>query len=715
MTVLRRVPGQYLWPLLILVGLCFGSILTLLYFTTSSQDRLEAARETRTLSAALDTSVDMVAHDLQDYAMWDEAVRHIVLHFDPAWIDDNVTAYLGRAQGYSHVLVIAPDNRSRYVFSKGRRSQDDPVPKLGTAFAESLSAVRRMKASRQPILSGFSAQDGHLYLYSVGAIVPLTGKIGLPPGERQVLAIVQEVDAGFIERIRKTNQLPTLTIRPDRGVVAFRDLRGRALAYIDTHLRTPGTALRDQILPGLLAIGLLASAIAAFLVRQGSESIASLRSSQDRALHHAGHDPLTGLPNRRVLLDGVRAKLDAGKAVNLIYMDLDGFKEVNDLYGHRAGDELLQEATARIVRAAGNIALVARMGGDEFAVLHRGVEAHETAALARQIIDVFTTTFAIAGAHVQVGISLGVVTTPAHCDHDVDELMRRADVAMYSAKSRGKNRWDRYEPGMDEGHDVRKRLEHDLRAAIAANRIEVAYQPIVSTRTGEIVCVEALARWTHPTEGMIAPDIFIPLAEMTGLIGALGEQVLTKACRAVAPYGLDLSVNLSPAQFWDAHLVETIAAVLTTEGFPAERLELEITENYLLRRPDAAASVIDELRRLGIRIALDDFGSGFASIGYLRQLKFDRLKIDKQFLSDATADANAAELLVAIVALGRALRLEITAEGVETQEQSALVRACGCHRAQGWLHGRPVAAEKLGETIERLGRGGAAGSALGQG
>ncbi|MFT3967985.1 MAG: diguanylate cyclase, partial [Sphingobium sp.] len=518
MSVLRRVPGRYFWPLLILTGLCFGSVLTLLHVTTSAQDRQEAERQTRTLAAALDTNVAMVAHDLQDYAKWDDAVRHIARDFDADWIDYNVTAYLGRTQGYGHVLVVGPDDRSRYVFTDGKTSRTDPVASLGPAFAESLSAVRRMDPARQPIISGFTGRDGHLYIYSVAAIVPLTDKVALPPGERQVMAIAEKVDGAFIERLRRTHQLPAMTVRQEGGLVALRDFRGRPLAYVDMKVATPGTALRAQVLPGLLVIVLLASAMAGFLLRQGSESIAKLKASQDRALHHAGHDPLTGLPNRRVLLEGVRAKLDAGRAVNLIYMDLDGFKEVNDLYGHRAGDELLREATARIVATASEAALVARMGGDEFAVLHRGAAPDETVALAQAVIGAFQPTFAIAGAHVQIGVSIGVVSTPARCALDVDELMRRADVAMYSAKGRGKNRWDSYDPGMDEGHDVRKRLEHDLRAAIAANRIDVAYQPIVSARDGRIVCVEALARWTHPREGMIRPDIFIPLAEMTGLI-----------------------------------------------------------------------------------------------------------------------------------------------------------------------------------------------------
>jgi diguanylate cyclase (GGDEF)-like protein len=702
MALLRRVPGQYLWPLLLLVGLCFGSILTLLYFTTSTQDRMEAVRETRTLSIALRTSADMVRHDLQDYAMWDDGVRHIAQHFDPSWIDDNVTAYLGRTQGYHHVFVIAPDDSSRYAFSRGRLTKDDARATLGPSFVESLAAVRRMGPGGPPIISGFTRQNGRLYVYAVGAITPLSTKVTLPPGGKYALVIAEQVDGAFLDEIRKAHQLPGFSVHLDHGLVPVTDFRGRTLAYLDIAAHKPGTHLRDQILPGLILIMLLAFAAAGFVLRQGSLAMTALRSSQARALHHASHDPLTALPNRRVLLERVRTRLDARRPISLVYMDLDGFKEVNDLYGHRAGDELLREATARIVATAGPDALVARMGGDEFAVLIADDESDGAPALARQVIDALRITFAIGGANVLIGVSIGVVTTPSHFALDVDELMRRADVAMYSAKGRGKNRWDIYTPDMDSSHDVRKRLEHDLRAALETDGIDVAYQPIISARTGEIVCVEALARWTHPREGMIPPDVFIPLAEMTGLIGALGEQVLAKACRAIAPLDLDLSVNLSPAQFWDAHLVDSIVDILAREGFPARRLELEITENYLLRRPDAAAGVMEELRSLGIRLALDDFGSGFASIGYLRQLKFDRLKIDKQFISDATADNSSAELLVAIVAIGRALHLEITAEGVETTDQAALVTACGCHRMQGWLHGRPMQDSALAEMMERI-------------
>ncbi|MET0240780.1 MAG: bifunctional diguanylate cyclase/phosphodiesterase [Sphingobium sp.] len=704
MPLLRRFPAQYLLPLSLLVGLCFGAILILLFVTTSSLDRMEAARERKTLAAAIDTSVEMVQHDLQDYAMWDDAVRHIAADFDPAWVDSNVTAYLGRTQGYNYLFVIGPDGANRYAFGRDDAKPGSAIATLGPSFASGLSAVRRMNPKAPPVFSGITSQDGRLYIYAVAGIVPLTDQVKLPPGGMNFIAIADEIDAAFLDKIRRAHQLPGLSLRKatdgsTADMVPLKDFGGSALAFIDMPLRKPGTALRDQVLPGLVLIMLGAFIAAGFVLRQGGLTIAALQKSQASALHHANHDPLTGLPNRRALLECIKKRLEAGREIGVIYMDLDEFKSVNELYGHQSGDDLLRGAADRIGKVTGPGAMVARMGGDEFAVLQIDHSQIDAVTMADRLIDAFQSSFAIGGTNIRSGVSMGVVMTPPRSILAVDEIMRRADVAMYNVKARGKNRWISYEPGMDANHAVRIRLEQDLRVAVELGQIDVVYQPIVSTKTGEISAVEALARWTHHKEGEISPDVFIPLAEVAGLISALGEHVLANACRVVGPLGLDLSVNLSPAQFWDAHLARQIEDVLKDANFPPHRLELEVTETYLVRRPDTAAAVIEDLRKMGVSMALDDFGCGFASIGYLRQMKFDRLKIDKQFVAEAEVDHDAAELLVAMVALGRALDLEITAEGVQTLEQATLLRACGCHRMQGWLHGRPMSGAALAELV----------------
>ena len=271
---------------------------------------------------------------------------------------------------------------------------------------------------------------------------------------------------------------------------------------------------------------------------------------------------------------------------------------------------------------------------------------------------------------------------------------------MYVAKSQGKHCFQLYCAEIDAGRDVRRELQQDLQTAIERGEIAVLYQPIVCARSHETLGMEALARWEHPQRGAIDPERFIPLAEESGLIVPLGQAVLAKACREACGWGVNLAVNLSPAQFWDRRLATTIEEVLRETGFPADRLELEITEGYLLRRPEAAGEVLARLKSIGVRIALDDFGTGFASIGYLQKLGFDSIKIDRSFVAAAVSAPKAADLARAIVGIGEALELPVTAEGVETFEQAALMTSAGCERLQGWLFGRPVSREEATSLIE---------------
>ncbi|EZP70363.1 Periplasmic sensor diguanylate cyclase/phosphodiesterase [Sphingomonas paucimobilis] len=714
----RQILSRYLFPLILLTALCFSSILALLIVMTSAQDEQEAARESTTLASALDTSVAMVRHDLQDYAKWDDAVRHIAQDFSTAWIDDNVTAYLGRIQNYDEIFVISPDGRTVYSFSDGRRSRKQAVATLGQAFGDSLGEVRRMNAGDQPILSGFSRVGNDFYVYAVAAVVPLTGKVRINGG-RYAIAIAERVNAKYLGSIAQKHGLPLLGLSdhvrdPDMGAVPLASRSGKVLGLVTLRFTRPGTALQWRMLPPLAAIFFGVAVAAGLILRQVRQGLEALRESQIHALYHANHDMLTGLPNRRMLIEQLRSALEQREGRVLLYMDLDGFKEVNDLYGHAAGDVVLRQVAARIMDAAGPSSLVARTGGDEFAIVQSPDRADGAGPqLAERIIEAFSRNLLVAGSNIRIGVSIGIVATSGWVpltdgmppDQEVDELMRRADVAMYDAKAKGKNRWCAYVAELDHDHRLRKTLERDLRAAIVSGDIDVAYHPVVTAQSRSIVSVEALARWEHPQEGTIGPDIFIPLAEMTGLIGHLGTHVLRTACRAVAPLELKLAVNLAPAQFWDVHLIDQIEAVLAETGFPPERLELEITEPYLLSRPEAAAAIIEKLRSRGIGVALDDFGSGSASIGSLQQFKFNRMKIDKQFLVRISNDPGRVDILAALVALGRSLRLEITAEGVETEAEAALLGASGCNHLQGWLFGRPGPLSSFGLQLGLLRQG----------
>ena len=688
----RYFPTQYVIPIALLLGSSFGCLLALLFHTTMLQDRMEQTREMELVGNGLAGAAQMVMHDLQDYARWDDAVRHLAMRFDPAWADDNISAYLGVVQGYDHVLVLDGAGKAIYAFEdRQRRAPPADVARLlGPGFVAGLRQVRAVGVAGNPIVSGFSRAGDRLYVVSVASVIPLTGKIALPPGPPLTLVLTRRVDPAFLAELAAAHHSPPLRLSAamPRGGTALplAGLDGGRVGWIAWMAHQPGSDLRRHVLPGFAMIALIALVAAGVILRRARRGLEALRGSEARALHHALHDPLSGLGNRRAMIERLA---DAAGPLTLLYMDLDGFKETNDVYGHGAGDELLIEAARRIATAAAGAALVARSGGDEFAVVLAAPAVGEAARLAETILAAFQAPFAVGGYSVSAGISIGIADNGSGCD--ADELIRRADVAMYAAKSNGKDCCCAYQARMDDEHDERRRLESDLRLAIANDQIGVVFQPIVDAAGDHVVGVEALARWTHPRHGPIAPDIFIRVAERSGLINDLGRSVLTIACREALRWDIDLAVNLSPAQFWDRTLVSRIGEALAETGFPARRLELEITESYLLRRPDAAEQILCELRALGIRIALDDFGTGFASIGYLQRLSFDRIKIDRSFVTHVAESGRAADMARAIVSLAEALDLAVTAEGIETEAQAAIMRLIGCTRLQGWLFGYPMA------------------------
>ncbi len=469
-----------------------------------------------------------------------------------------------------------------------------------------------------------------------------------------------------------------------------------------------GTQLRHSVLPWLSVLITMIIGLAACVLLRSRDALRLILANQVRANYLAGHDALTGLPNRRAFLAHLDEMRRAGTEYVLYYLDLDGFKEVNDTFGHAAGDTLLRTTGERLIEVSPEDAYVARLGGVEFAV----VVKHETpqealAVVASHLAKNVQEPQQFGGAPTVVGVSIGIARS-AHHEHD--DVIRMADTAMYAAKSERRNGWKIYSPSVQQNQWTRKEMENDLRCALAEGQISLVFQPILRLQDNRITAVEALARWSHPQKGDIAPDVFIPIAEESGLIIELGRHILRTACNAARDWPFNLNVNLSPAQFWDRGLVAGVIATLEETGFPAARLEFEITETYFNRRTDAAAQIVAQLRRIGTTIALDDFGSGYASIAYLRAFEFDVVKIDRSIVERAAVDHSAAEMLLAIVALCSALKLPCLAEGVETEAQAAICRSAGCQYIQGWLIGRPVPAAEvpssqgLEPVVRRIGR-----------
>ena len=417
-------------------------------------------------------------------------------------------------------------------------------------------------------------------------------------------------------------------------------------------------------------------------------------------IHHmAHHDALTGLPNRTLfkarLKDALEQSRGSGKITATLCLDLDNFKNINDVLGHAFGDKLLKALSDRLAAELRDRDTLARLGGDEFAVILPTLESIEAAELAAQrLIQATRPAFLIDGHTCSVGVSIGIALSPD--DHaDPEQLMGYADMALYEAKRNGRNRFERFRLELDEIARQRRALEIDLRTALHFGHLQMYYQPIVEQQGAAITGYEALIRWEHPTKGTIMPMDFIPMAEETGLIHEVGNRALNLACREAASWGTSqtVAVNLSPVQFKNPGLVAAVELALSDSGLAPGRLELEITESVLLDSSDENLSVLRALKALGVAISLDDFGTGYSSLGYLRSFPFDRIKIDMSFVRDMADSKEALAIIRAITGMSNSLQIKTTAEGVETAEQMAQLTAEGCSCFQGYLFGRPMPAD----------------------
>ncbi|WP_445216512.1 EAL domain-containing protein [Bradyrhizobium sp. Pa8] len=436
------------------------------------------------------------------------------------------------------------------------------------------------------------------------------------------------------------------------------------------------------------------------------EDITEWLEAQAKISHMARHDALTNLPNRVLfheqLEQGLR-RAKSGDQLAVLCLDLDHFKDINDSLGHPIGDALLKEVGRRLKATVGASDTVARLGGDEFAVVQIGRSEEAAArALAGRLVEVISAPYEIDDHQIVIGVSIGISLSPQDSDNP-DELLKNADLALYRAKADGRGTYRFFETGMDARAQARRLLEMDLRAALLRDEFEAYYQPIRDVASGRVVAFEALLRWNHPQRGLIAPINFIPVAEETGLIVQLGEFVLRSACGDAAtwPDDVDVAVNLSPVQFKSPNLIASVTDALAASGLAARRLELEITESVLLQNSEATLTTLHELRAMGVRISLDDFGTGYSSLSYLRSFPFDKIKIDRSFVSELATREDSMAIIRAVTGLGRSLGIVTTAEGVENDAQLELLRREGCTQAQGYLFSKPRPASDVALMLNR--------------
>jgi diguanylate cyclase (GGDEF)-like protein len=496
----------------------------------------------------------------------------------------------------------------------------------------------------------------------------------------------------------------------DKAVLAAGTDRFTAQLQAGVTQAVDGAKRRSQI--SVAALVLCAAALFAVLWARLNQRLArseaTFRATQAEVTRLALYDTLTGLANRRYLkmqLDQAIARAQrTGGGFAVLMLDLDGFKPVNDRYGHPAGDHVLVEIGRRLAERVRKGETVARLGGDEFVVVLEQLDDADTPLRAAQrLIGGIAETIALPDAAVQVGASVGIAVFPADGD-DGDSLIRRADVALYRAKEAGRGQCRYFQQSMDREVHERAQLETDLRRAIASGQIVPFFQPLVDLKTQRLTGLEVLSRWQHPERGLINPAAFIPVAEDTGQIQALTLAVLRQALGAARDWDptLTIAVNIAPQQLKDATLGDTLEAVLREQDFPPQRLEIEITENALIGDLALARSVLHDLKARGMRVALDDFGTGYSSLSHLSELPFDKIKIDRSFVQSMNERPHSASIVNAVIALGHSLQLATTAEGIETEAHAQALRRLGCGSGQGFLYAKPLPADEVPLLLQRL-------------
>lgn len=690
------------FALAILVG--FG------FYVASQADYASLERQKMFIANGLKDQIAAVEREQESVSIWDDSVTNAKAG-NQDWMAENLSVWMYTYSGHDRVYVLDAANQPVHAMRDGKvldpsaYGEDQPtllptVEKLRAMLGRS----PKTNASGQPVkmvAEDLVSLGGAPAILSVMPLVPSSDHVAQSPGTEYLHVSVEFINDAVVDRIAGKYlldgaRLVALSQPVGAAAVPLIDSHGVILGYIGWNQERPGLDLLHKIGPALVVALLLAGGVLAFLLRRLRRASFALQASQDQAQYLAFHDTLTGLPNRALFEDRLRRILpfagnDAAR-VALLYLDLDRFKHVNDTLGHPAGDELVRQTAVRLRQTIREVDMVARVGGDEFAIILLDVrDARSAEDIAERLLLRLREPFKLIDDQIFVGASIGIALSSGP-ETDADDLLRKADIALYEAKKNGRGRYQVFAGEMDDLLLRKRKVEAELRKALTgAGGITLAYQPVYAGDGRRILGAEALIRWGHEVHGALPAAQFIAIAEERGLIGDLGRLVLTEACRFAVTAELPwIAVNISPMQLRDAGFAEQVAAILAQTGLDPARLQLETTESVLLEHSDTIGSVIATLRKSGIRMVLDDFGTGYSSLSYLRRQAIDKLKIDHSFVRLLDEDRSAAAIVKALIDLALALGVEVTAEGVETEEQRILLLAMGCNQLQGYLFSPPL-------------------------
>jgi diguanylate cyclase (GGDEF)-like protein len=711
-----------------LVAVAIAVLIGFSVLVAARVDQDGASREIVLARAGLVSLQKKMQHDLASFAYWEEAVDRIVTKLDTNWIHRHFGVRLHDASGHDRSYILSPDGQPIYATIDGLliyeklyervRMQIDPiVTAVAVAYARDAAAYAKLgetgEAEPPPepkFNTVFRRLEDRLALVGVITIVPNMNRAamrGFAPSTAVSVAFLDDRLLGDFARELQIGKLALSDSPPsDAEQVAIEIALGEAdmPAWLVWTPQRPGAAMLQRLMPALLAIAALIGLSTVLMLVNLRRTTMQLAHSEQRATELAYRDTLTGLANRVLLLQTLEkrlAEVSARRRLALFLIDLDDFKDINDTLGHAVGDEMLFAFGERLTTLVDDQGMAVRFGGDEFALLIPvGEGSEEISTLCRQITECMRIPV-LAGGHVlNIGATIGVAVAPDDA-HECEQLLRRADIALYRAKAEARGGHRLFDPGYEEVLHKRSSMERELSHALAHDEIAVKFQPLYAADGERIVGVEALVRWNHPERGVVPPSEFIPIAEHSGLIVKIDEWVLRRACEHAARWpDLALAVNLSPSNFRQPKVAERLTRVLDETGFDPRRLEIEITEGMLLGATAEVLGQLAELRRIGVRIVLDDFGTGYSSLGYLRRFPVDKIKIDKSFVQNLGITEDAAAIVECVTRLGRALGLAVTAEGVETGEQHRFVRAAGCHQVQGYLFSPPVDVERIDEMLQ---------------